>query len=184
MEKKTISPGHANRLINHGPVVLVTCGDDPCNIITVAWITSVSSSPPLLAIAIGKNRYSRQLIDESGEFVVNVPPATLLDSVWTCGRISGRDGDKFALAGLTKVKSENVSPPLIAECIAWLECRVTQKVEVGDHILFIGEPAAVSVRSDAFDDVYHLGHPHQTLHHLGGDCFAISSGIVRPKKGE
>ena len=98
MERKTIAPGYANRLINNGPVVLVTCGRDPHNIITVAWITSVSSTPPLLAIAIGKARYSRQLIDESGEFVVNVPPASLLDSVWKCGTISGRDADKFRAA--------------------------------------------------------------------------------------
>jgi flavin reductase (DIM6/NTAB) family NADH-FMN oxidoreductase RutF len=184
VERKTIAPSYANRLINHGTVVLVTCGRDPCNIITVAWITSVSSTPPLLAIAIGKTRYSRQLIDESHEFVVNVPPASLLDSVWKCGTISGRDADKFRAAGLTKVESEGVSPPLIAECIAWLECRVTQTIEVGDHLLYIGQPLVVSVRPDAFNDVYTLCRPHETLHHLGGDCFTISSGIVRPKKGE
>ncbi len=179
MERKRIDLAHANRLINHGPVVLVTCGKVQHNVITIAWLTPVAHNPLLLAISVGKERYSRGLIDETGEFVINVPPAELLESVWICGTKSGRNVDKFEEAGLTKISSENVSPPLIAECLAWLECRVTKRIEVGDHILFVGEILSASVMTDAFNHFYHLKSPYETLHHLGGNSFAVSARIVK-----
>lgn len=173
----------ANRLISHGPVVLVTCGKLQHNVITIAWITPVSHNPPLLAISVGKKRYSRELIDRTGEFVINVPSTELLESVWICGTRSGRDADKFAETGLTKVASKNVSPPLIAECIAWLECGARKRIELGDHILFVGEILSASVRADVFNHFYHLKPHSQTLHHLGGSNFAIPGRIVEAKEG-
>lgn len=172
---------NANRFINHGPVVLVTCGKLQHNIITIAWITPVSHNPPLLAISVGRQRYSRELIDETGEFVINVPSAELLNSVWICGTRSGRNTDKFEKAGLTKTAAKRVSPPLIDECMAWLECGVRKRIALGDHILFVGEVLSASVRTDAFNHLYKLSHPHETLHHLGENKFAISGRIVAPE---
>ncbi|KPJ51048.1 hypothetical protein AMJ40_01110 [candidate division TA06 bacterium DG_26] len=179
METKKISTSEVNRLLNHGPVVLVTCGESVHNIITIAWITPVSHDPPLLAISVSPKRYSCELIEHAGEFVVNVPPVELLKSVWICGTKSGRQRDKWSEAKLTKSPSEVVSPPHIAECMAWLECKVVKSVEVGDHILFVGEVLSASVRKDAFDHFYHLNPPHQTLHHLGRNHFAVAGRIVK-----
>ena len=169
-------------MINHGPVVLVTCGSTPHNIITVAWITPVSHTPPLLAISVGVRRYSRELIDRIGEFVVNVPSAELLGAVWICGTRSGRDIGKFEEAGLTPIPSENVIPPCIAECMAWLECGVRKRVEVGDHVLFVGEVLSATARADAFNRFYRLSPHNRTLHHLGGDHFAIAETVVEAKE--
>lgn len=169
-------------MINHGPVALVTCGKVQHNIITIAWLTPVSHTPPLLAISVGRERYSCGLIDEIGEFVINIPSAELLENVWICGTRSGRDTNKFEDTGLTPIASENVSPPLIAECMAWLECGVRKRIALGDHILFVGEILSASVRADAFDHFYHLKSHSQTLHHLGGNNFAISGRIVKAKE--
>lgn len=170
-------------MINPGPVVLVTCGKLKHDIITIAWITPVSHKPPMLAISVGRNRYSRQLIEEEGEFVVNIPSTKLLDTVWFCGTRSGREVDKFVETGLSKIDPQFVSPPLIAECMAWLECRVRKKVEVGDHILFIGEILCASARTDAFNHFYKLNPSNETLHHLGGKNFATLGRRIETREG-
>jgi flavin reductase (DIM6/NTAB) family NADH-FMN oxidoreductase RutF len=106
-----LPPGRANRLINHGPTVLVTGGHGhQANIMTAAWIMPASHTPPMLAVAIGPTRHSHQLIIEGGEFGVNIPAAGLLEAVWTCGTTSGRKGNKFELCGLTPIRANRWSP--------------------------------------------------------------------------
>ena len=183
VKTKRVDSSRANRLINHGPVVLVTCGAVQSNIITVGWSTPVSHHPPLVAISVGTKRHSCRLIEEIPEFVINVPPADLLRSVWICGTKSGRDVDKFEETGLTRTSANEVSVPMIAECLAWLECRVADRIELGDHVLFVGEVLCASVRADAFNHVYRLGPSSRTLHHLGGSSFALSGGLVDAREG-
>jgi flavin reductase (DIM6/NTAB) family NADH-FMN oxidoreductase RutF len=183
MKTKKIDLSRANRLINHGPVVLVTCGAAQGNIITIGWSTPVSHRPPLVAISVGTQRYSCRLMDETPEFVINVPSAELLRSVWICGTKSGRDVDKFEEAGLTRTPAEEVSVPLIAECMGWLECRIRERVELGDHVLFVGEVLRASARADAFNHLYRLGPSGRTLHHLGGSSFALSGSLVNAREG-
>jgi flavin reductase (DIM6/NTAB) family NADH-FMN oxidoreductase RutF len=181
--RKKVDLSRANRLINHGPVVLVTCGTIRSNIITIGWSTPVSHRPPLVAISVGTTRYSCGLIEETPEFVINVPSAELLRSVWICGTKSGRDVDKFEEAGLTRAPAQEVSVPLIAECMGWLECRVRNRIELGDHLLFVGEVLHASVRDEAFDQLYRLGPSGRTLHHLGESSFALSGSLVDAREG-
>lgn len=167
----------AHRIVNHGPVVLVTsqAGDDTPNIMTVAWITPVSQAPPMVAVSIGTKSHSHRLILESREFVVNVPPASLVKKVVFCGRVSGRDVDKFQESGLTPVPGAVVKPPLIDECTGHLECRVHQTVEAGDHTLFIGKVVKAWAEEKLFQDVWQVdGQGGEGLHHLGGRSFAVS----------
>ena len=176
--KTEIPLKRAHRIVNHGPVVLVTAqtGDNPPNIMTVAWITPVSQAPQMVAVSIGNKSYSHSLILESREFVVNVPPASLVKKVVLCGRMSGRDVDKFQETGLTPVPGAVVTPPLIDECTGHLECRVEQTIQAGDHTLFIGRVVKAWAEEGLFDDIWQIDQQGgEGLHHLGGRSFAVSS---------
>ncbi len=121
---------------------LITCGGgagSSANIIAVSFCMPVSKSPPLIACAIGKDAYSRKLIEFGMEFVVNVPAKNLQVEVYYCGFNSGADVDKFKETGMTPGMARRVNPPIIEECVAFMECKVRQSFETGDKIMFIGE---------------------------------------------
>jgi len=146
----------AAKIFQAGPpsvVVMVTCvgsGGRP-NIITLGMYMPISFSPPLVCIAISPKRYSHGLIEETGEFVVNVPSIGLEDEMNFCGTRSGRDCDKFRETGLMPVPASKVRPPLIKECYGHLECKVIHSYVCGDHTLFIGEVVAASADGDVLD---------------------------------
>jgi len=162
--------------------VLVTCVDKrgKPNIITLAWTMPTSFKPPLVAISVGHKRFSHQLIGETKEWVINVPPWKLLKKVELCGIRSGRVIDKFSLAGLTALPSERVRPPRIKECIAHLECRLQNEIRAGDHTIFVGEVVAASVDEDAFDferNIMDLESFAPVLH-LGESFYSTSKKVV------
>jgi len=162
------------RLINYGPVVMVSSGDGKKkNIASIAWATPVSSDPPLVAVAVAKGHYSTKLIQETKEFVINVPSADIVQKVKDCGSVHGDEADKFEKFGLTPAKGKKVRAPLIKECYAQLECRVVQAPLTGDHVLFIGEVLSSSINEGLLtsNDTVDVSKV-RTLHHLGGDEFA------------
>jgi flavin reductase (DIM6/NTAB) family NADH-FMN oxidoreductase RutF len=120
---------------------LITCGDigTKANIIAVSFCMPVSRNPPLAAIAVGKQAHSRGLIEDTGEFVINVPTQDLKSQTYYCGTRSGRDVDKFNETGLTPHPARRLRSPVIVECVAHMECTVVKAVETGDKILFVGE---------------------------------------------
>lgn len=132
------------------PVVLVTCVDahGRHNIITLAWAGTVCSDPPMLGLGIRPHRYSYRLIEDCGEFVVNVPTRAILDKADFCGMVSGTDVDKFSETGLTPEPAEKVKPPLIRECPVNMECLVKRKIPLGTHHLFLGEIVLVHIDED------------------------------------
>lgn len=109
---------------------------------------AISLRPPLVCIGVAPQRYSHRLIEETGEFVVNVPSIDLEEEMHYCGVKSGRDVDKFAETGLTPIPAKKVKPPLIKECFSHLECRVVQSHVCGDHTLIVGEVVATSADED------------------------------------
>jgi len=120
---------------------LITSGDikGKSNIIAVSFCVPVSKEPPLIACAIGKKAYSSKLIESTKEFIINVPPKELKPKIYYCGFHSGYKVDKFKEAGLTPQPARKVRAPIIAECVAHMECKVKQEIETGDKNLFIGE---------------------------------------------
>jgi len=157
MKKRSISP---STFLAPLPAALVTSRDTTgrANIITVAWTGVVCSDPPMVSISIRPSRYSHAAIRDSGEFVLNIPPADIVRKVDTCGILSGKNVDKFNEAGLTAVPAEKVSAPLIEECTVSLECRVTEIVPLGIHDLFLAEVVSTHVAEEALDadDTIHL----------------------------
>jgi len=136
------------------PVVLVTCVDHTGkpNIITLAWAGVACSDPPMLGLGIRPHRYSYGLIEESGEFVVNIPTKKILKETDFCGIVSGKDVDKFSETGLTPEPAEKVKPPLIRQCPVNIECVVKKKIPLGVHHLFLGEVVLVHVDQDILNE--------------------------------
>jgi flavin reductase (DIM6/NTAB) family NADH-FMN oxidoreductase RutF len=140
-------------LLTPCPVILLTCTDGKGNdnIITLAWVGVVCSDPPKIGVGIRHSRYSSELIDESGEFVVNIPDESLLCESDYCGNVSGRDVNKFDKTGLTRQTATKVSVPLIKECPVNLECLVREKFDLGSHRLYVGEVVETHVDEKILD---------------------------------
>jgi len=173
--KIEVTKDKANRIINSGQVILVSCAyKDKTNIITLAWNMPLSHKPPLLGISVAKTHFSAELIKKSKEFIVNVPSFELLNSVVYCGTHSGRDTDKFKESRLEPEKANRlIKTPLIKECIGHLECYLRDVKEVGDHFLFIGEVIYTCAREDLFKETW---QPEKVklIFHLGGKFFTTS----------
>ncbi len=146
--KRKLSVGDAQDAFSGFPVVLGTVHGEKDNVITLALCHAFSFSPPLMGVGIAPERHSFGLFKQSKDFAVNIPDASMLRAVKVCGAKSGRDVDKFEVAGLTKEKAEVVSAPLIAECPVNIECVKTHEVETGDHVWFVGEIVAARQKED------------------------------------
>jgi len=177
----------AYRLLHPRHTVLVTCTDKTgrANIITLAWSMPASIRPPMVVISIAPKRLSHRIIRETGEFVVNVPTMDIVRETLFCGRISGRECDKFKEAPLTPLHAKKVRPPIIKECVAHLECKLTHMIPTGDHTLFVGKVLTAYVNKGVFTKRFNIRRV-KPVYHMGGDAFAtILPKVVtppRPKK--
>jgi flavin reductase (DIM6/NTAB) family NADH-FMN oxidoreductase RutF len=135
------------------PVVLlsVTGEADTPNIITLAWVGTVCSAPPMLSVAIRPSRYSHELVNAAREFVVNIPRAAQVEQVDLAGVWSGREHDKFAEIGFTALPATQVAAPLIAECPVNIECVVRHQLALGAHDLYVAEIVATHYDEDVLD---------------------------------
>jgi flavin reductase (DIM6/NTAB) family NADH-FMN oxidoreductase RutF len=130
------------------PVWLIGSYDDEGrpNAMTASWAGVCCSEPPCVAVAVRPERHSHHGIAHRGAFTVSVPSVKQAAAADVFGTRSGRDGDKFAAAGMTAAPSDLVDAPYVAECAVVLECRVRQAIELGSHTLFVGE--VVDVKAD------------------------------------
>lgn len=135
------------------PSVMVSCGsfEEP-NIITIAWTGIINSNPPMTYISVQRSRYSHDIIEKSGEFVINLVPAGLVKAMDFCGVRSGRDVDKFSSQGLTREEADTVAVPLIAESPVNIECKVTEIKRMPSHDMFMAEITAVHIDDKYVDE--------------------------------
>ncbi|MHA2053499.1 MAG: flavin reductase family protein [Candidatus Hodarchaeales archaeon] len=118
------------------------------SIITLSWAGTCCSDPPMVSVGVRPERYSYPILKNSGEFVINFPIKSLLDSVKFCGTESGRDYDKWKECNFTKMTSKNIVPPAIVECPVNIECKVEQIIKLGTHDLFIARVITSHVDSN------------------------------------
>lgn len=124
-------------LIEPGPVTMIaTAHEGKPNVMTLTWIT-VMDWTPRFALVTGPWNYSCEALMKTGECVVGIATADLVETVLDMGTVSGRDVDKFAKFGLTTLDASHVAAPLIAQCYANIECRVTDYIE--RHNIFVLE---------------------------------------------
>ncbi len=150
MAKLQWKPG---TLLAPAPPALVSCGTiEEHNVLTAAWTGIVNSEPPMTYVSIRPQRHSHSIIQEKGEFVINLPTEAIVKATDLCGVKSGRDVDKFALAGLTAEPSNLVAAPGIAECPISLECKVREVTSLGSHDMFLADIVAVDVDPKYVDE--------------------------------
>ena len=150
MPKAVWKPGN---MLYPVPAVMVSCkrNNEKANIITVAWTGTVCSDPPMLSVSIRPSRYSYGIIEESGEFVVNLVTEKLVRACDYCGVRSGREHDKFAEMKLTEYRSEFMDTPAIAESPVNIYCRVKKIEKLGSHDMFIAEVEGITVDEEYMD---------------------------------
>ncbi len=136
------------------PVVMASMADRDgrYNIITLAWVGTVCSDPPMVSISVRPERYSYPILKETGEFVINLTTKELVYATDYCGVRSGREVDKFREMNLTPLSGKEVKAPLIGESPVNIECRVTRILPLGSHDMFLAEVAAVHADKQYLDD--------------------------------
>ncbi len=158
------------------PAAIVTVGDmEKYGMLTVAWTGILATQPPKTYVSVRPSRYSYPILKEGGEFVINLPSADMARVVDYIGIYTGKKVDKFEKCSLTKVKSERVSPPTVAECPIALECVVSEVIPMGSHDVFVADIVSVSAREELvdkdgkirFDRANLLAYAHGEYYSLG-----------------
>lgn len=185
----------AYRLLNHGPTVLVSAAHGARrNIMAAAWNMALDYTPPKIAVVLDKSSCTRDLVEASGTFCLNVPCRAQADAVLAVGRHSAHDlaegEDKFAQYGLKTFPASRIEAPLLDGCVAWLECKLIPEPHNQQvYDLFIGEVIAAW----ADERVFAQGHwlydettdpALRTLHYVaGGHFLAIGEAFEAQEAG-
>lgn len=165
------------RLLNHGPVVLVTSAHGGRrNVMAASWAMPLDFDPPKVAVVIDGRSYTRELVEASGEFALNVPTRARAQATLAVGSRCGRDGDKFDAVGLQTFVADKIAAPLVEGCVAWLECRVIDEPANLKYDLFLAEVVAAHADPRVFtegrwrfpDDA------SRTLHYMSGGAFFMT----------
>lgn len=152
MSKQIWKPGN---MVYPVPAVMVSVGDKEgkTNIFTVAWTGNACTNPPMVYISVRPERYSYELIKDSGEFVINLTTEALVKATDYCGVRSGRDVDKWKECSLTEAKAAKLSyAPIIEESPVNIECKVNRALELGSHVMFIADVVCVDADEAYLDD--------------------------------
>lgn len=159
-------------LLEPGPVVFVTTHDGKKNnIMTISW-TMVVDFTPRFAITTGPWNHSYAALQESKECVIAIPTVDLLDTIVGVGTCSGADTDKFEKFGLTQVTAHHVRSPLIAECLANIECNVVDIVE--QHNIVVLEGVAAYVDPSRKE--------RRTVHAVGDGTFVVDGHTLNRRE--
>ena len=144
----------AGNMLYPVPAVMVSCQrpGEKANIVTVAWAGTICSDPAMVSISVRSERYSHDIIQETGEFVVNLVSTELTKACDWCGVRSGKDYDKFKELKLKEFKSDFMDTPAIDESPVNIYCKVKKIEKLGSHDLFIAEVIGVTVDEKYMDE--------------------------------
>lgn len=172
----------AFRLLNHGPVCLVSAAADGHeNVMAAAWVMPLDFNPPKFGVVVAADTFTRGLIEKSGELTLSVPCRAQLDLVQALGSTTGREIDKQARYGYRTTPGSLVKAPLVEGCVGWLECRVIPESHVQvAYDLFVVEAVAAWAEDTAFQNGRWLfSHDDQrTLHHVAGGNYFVTGEAV------
>lgn len=166
------------------PAYLVVTRDPAgkLNVMAVSWVTPASEEPPLIALAIGKESYTHEILMKTDELTVNVVGEDKVDLVYRAGTVSGRDVDKWRMLGLEEEPSERISVPGIKGSYAIAECRVKNRVDAGECTLFICEILNIKVLKDYYTRYGWDLRKARILLHNSGRAFTIPGRLVFARK--
>lgn len=159
-------------LLEPGPVVLLTTAHKGrANVMTMSWHTMIDFEPPLVGCIVSNRDFSFEALSITGECVINIPTVELAKQVVAVGNTSGRRIDKFAKVGLTPVPASQVAAPLVGECYANLECRVSDRRLMNRYNFFVLEVLAAWIDP--------AQKSPRTLHHRGRGAFMVAGETIK-----
>src|ERR1022692_1413247 len=172
MKKSSLPLSEVYRLLEPGPVVLVTTArNGKPNVMTMSWHMMVDFEPPIVACVISNRDYTFGIVRETKECAINIPTVELAKKVVGCGNSSGREVDKFKKFRLTPAPAARIGAPLISECYANLECKVIDASMAGKYNLFILEVVKAWIDRSK--------KRPRTIHHCGQGVFMVAGRIIK-----
>jgi flavin reductase (DIM6/NTAB) family NADH-FMN oxidoreductase RutF len=160
------------------PAAMISCGSNPdeYNIITLSWLGTICTNPPMCYISIRPERHSYNIIKRNMEFVINITTEELAYATDWCGVRSGKDFNKFEEMKLTTGKALIVQAPVIEESPLNIECRVKEILNLGSHDMFIAD--VINVKADekyidsttgrfSLEDANPIAYSHGQYYELG-----------------
>ena len=169
--KRALALSRVYGLLEPGPVLLLTTSQRGVpNVMTLSWHLMMEFVPPLVGCVVSGNDHSHAALVATRECALNLPGAELAPQVVACGNTSGRTLDKFAAFGLTRRPAAAIAAPLIAECVANLECRVVDTRLKNRYDFFVLEVVKAWVAPGAMQA--------RTLHHRGHGVFSVDGETI------
>ena len=172
MPLRSLPLSRVYRLLEPGPVVLLaTAHRGRANAMAMSWHTMLEFEPPLVGCVVSNRNHSFTALKATRECVIAIPTVEIAREVVGCGNVSGKRVDKFARFGLTPLPAAEVSPPLVAECYANLECRVVDAALVNKYNFFVLEVVKAWIDPKV--------RAPRTLHHRGRGEFMVAGRTLR-----
>ena len=135
------------------PTTIMSLGEgENANLIAIAWTGLINNVPPMTYVALNPARYSTPILEETGEFVLNMVDADLLTAADYTGSVSGRDADKWEKTGLTQEPAKVVGCDAVAEAPVQYECVVRQTLDLPSHKVFIAEIVNINADESVLDE--------------------------------
>lgn len=173
--RRLYDPTDARRMLNPGPVAIVTTAwRGMFNAAPIAWTAPLSIEPPLVGCVIHPHRHTSDMIKFSDGFAINIPGPALLKQTAFLGTQTGLDNNKLEAAGLETFAPLMIDAPLIEGCLAWIECTLQDVIRTGDHTIFVGEPVKVQAEEDAYAEFWLLAKRELSpMLYLGGNRYSV-----------
>ncbi|MGN0602069.1 MAG: flavin reductase family protein [Oscillospiraceae bacterium] len=161
------------------PPTMVTCGTvEHPNVFTVAWTGILNTQPPMTYISVRPERFSYDIIKNSGNFVINLTTESLVYAADYCGVKSGKTVDKFKEMNLTAESANKVSSPILAESPVNIECKVREIVPLGTHHMFIADIVAIDAAAELIDNKGRLAlDKAHLIAYAHGEYFALGKKL-------
>jgi flavin reductase (DIM6/NTAB) family NADH-FMN oxidoreductase RutF len=119
-----------------GALLTTIDGQGRPNVMAIGWChVGIVWGKPTCIVYVRPSRFTYANLEQSPEFVVNMPGLELSRATAICGVKSGRDGNKFKLAGLTTAPAKRVKPPIVEHCLLYYECRILYHTDTNSEIL-------------------------------------------------
>ncbi|MDD2799328.1 MAG: flavin reductase family protein [Bacteroidales bacterium] len=175
------------------PAVIVSCGSTPdeYNLVTVSWVGTICTDPPMCYISVRPSRHSHPILMKNREFVINLTTKEMAFATDWVGVKSGKDFNKFKEMKLTPGKAKVVNAPIIEESPVCIECRVREVMKLGTHDMFIADVVNVQADDKYLDketgqfklsDANLIAYSHGNYYELGNQIGRFGWSVQKKKK--
>ncbi|MEQ9356868.1 flavin reductase family protein [Coleofasciculus chthonoplastes] len=134
------------RKIPHGLYICGVKDDDNLNGFTVSWLMQSSFEPPLVVNCIKRETGSHEMLKKNGVFSISFLERGQKDMAAKFFKPQSRVGNKFA--DVDFYEGEATGCPIISDSLGYIECKVIDSVEKGDHSVYVGEVIAAGIHRE------------------------------------